>query len=85
MTSSTPDTTGPTPGTGWTVTGQMEQQKLDGAGNFTDGITVTFQTQYGHQGSVFVPRNQFTPEVVRQAIISQARTMDQVAALGAGY
>jgi hypothetical protein len=83
MTSMDPDTT-PTPGAGWSVTGQMEQQKLDGTGTFQDGIVVSFVTQFGQQGTVFVPKARFTPELVRAEIVSAARTMDQVHMLADG-
>lgn len=81
MTSSLPLPDPSTHGTGWQITGQMEQQKIDGAGTFQDGIVVSFVTQSGQPGTVFVPRAQFTPANVHAAVTSQARVMDQITGL----
>lgn len=74
MTSSAPGQ----PGTGWAVTSQQESSKVSPANQIVPGYDVFFVTQYQQHGSVFLPREAYTPERVRQAITEQATSMDAV-------
>lgn len=65
-------------GKGWTVTGQTETAQLDGGNKFVDGYAVAFRTQYGDEGTVFVPRARYNPTQVTAEITAQAATLDAV-------
>jgi hypothetical protein len=52
--------------------------KLSPNNTFVDGWQVNFMTQYGQHGSVFLSREQYTPENVAASIRAVATTMDQV-------
>lgn len=74
--------TPPTPNVpGWRVTGQTPTSRLDQNGRPTTGWLVSFQTARGEDGSVYVQDRFYTPEFVRQAIVSQVERMDGVAGL----
>lgn len=62
------------------VTGQMPTTALAG-GRFTKGVEVQFVTAAGNTGSVFIPDDQYTPDVVRAAIADKAAVMDAVGAI----
>jgi len=66
------------PGTGWTVTGQREEFKVGDNGQAEEGKTVSFRTQYGAIGSIWLPRLSYTADNVRAAITSAATEMDNV-------
>lgn len=66
------------PGTGWVVTGQAEEWKISDTGRAEEGKTVSFRTQYGATGSVWLPRMTYTAETVRAAITATATEMDTV-------
>lgn len=69
-----------TDGTGWSVTGQQQTQKIIN-GNVVDGWVVSFRTQHGHDGTVFVPESQYTRDKVAEAVTGQAATMDAITTL----
>lgn len=65
----------------WIVESQMETTDVNAAGQFVPGIRVTFRTQHGIVSSVFVPRDRFSPDYVRQAIQAHAEELDAVQSL----
>lgn len=72
---------GMTPGGGWEVTGQVEGVKPDNTGKFVAGVTVSFHTNTGQTGSVFIPDTQYTPENVKRLVAAKADMMTAVAGL----
>lgn len=75
---SEPTVGSPTPGRGWTVTGQTQEEKMDGNGRFTEGWTISFLTQYGVAGSVWLPDARYNAANVAAAISDKAATIDAV-------
>lgn len=71
----------PAPAAGWTVTGQQETMDLSPQGTYVNGVKVSFRTASGAIGSVFVPMDAFTPELVRQKVAAAAATVEHVAGL----
>lgn len=69
------------PATGWVIISQQETLQPGPGGRVTEGIVVRFTTASGQEGSVFVPRSQYTPINVRAAVAAHAATLDQVAKL----
>lgn len=67
-----------TPGTGWSISTQQEAAEVADNQTIVNGIRVYFRTQYGQTGSVFLPRDNYTPATVREAVTMQAATMDTV-------
>lgn len=65
----------------WQVTGQAERTDIAADGTPVRGMVVYFTTGAGHQGSVFVPASQYTPDTVRAMIAAAAARMDAVGAL----
>lgn len=74
----------PPPVTSWQVTGQAERTDIANDGTPVRGVVVYFLTGAGHQGSVFVPATQYTPDNVRAMIAKAAAQMDAVGALTSG-
>lgn len=66
------------PGTGWRIESQTESSEVSPANAIVQGFRVYFVTQYQQHGSVFIPREAYTPERVRQAVIDQVTAMDTV-------
>lgn len=71
----------PASSTGWKVVGQTETMGLDPLGKAVDGIRVTFQTTRGITGTVFVPKDRYTPDNVTAAIKAAVGTLHTVADL----
>lgn len=69
---------GSTQGAGWTVTSTSPNTNVDTAGRVVKGYTVAFQTGLGHQGTVFVPESQFSPDIVRGMVKAQAAIVDEI-------
>lgn len=65
----------------WTVTGQAEQMNLDDQGAFVPGVTVSFRTADGHNGTVWLPNTRYTLDAVRAAIAERAAAFQAVAKL----
>lgn len=66
----------------WEILGQAEDYaQVGGQGPFVQGIVVTFKTASGVQGSVFVPREQYALERVRELVNAQASTAEAIAGL----
>lgn len=69
---------------GWTVTGQREDQQLPpGAAAFVKGVAVSFATNAGNAGSVFVPYTTYSPTTVAAAVSERAAQLDAITALSA--
>lgn len=66
------------PGTGWQLESQQETSEVSPTNAIVQGYRIHFVTQYGAHGSVFLPREAYTADRVRQAIVAQASTMDAV-------
>lgn len=70
--------------TGWSVTGTAETTDVDATGKFVKGILVSFHTTGGHDGSVFLPVDQATPDRVRAVIEARVAQLDDITALTGG-
>lgn len=67
--------------TTWQVTGTMESRQFAPDGTPVDGYTVYYRTGAGHDGTVFIPRAQWSAEAARQAIAPAAALLDKVNSL----
>lgn len=65
----------------FTVTRQLQTQRINASGSVEDGFEVEFRTQGGTTGRVFVPIEQYAPEFVRSAIEDVVARIDAVAQL----
>jgi hypothetical protein len=65
----------------WTIIGQAEEFRQNKAGAFVSGVTVTFTTAGGQQGSVFLPNEEYTEANVKKAVGDRASVMANVAGL----
>lgn len=74
--------TTPTAHTGWTITSQVQGQQLVGTA-FVQGVTVSFTTTAGNQGSVFVPLAGYTIDTVSAAVSARAAQLDAISNLTA--
>jgi hypothetical protein len=63
---------------GWHVVGQQETMGLDPMGRAVDGVKVTFQTDRGLTGTVFVPRDRYNPDNVKAAILQAVGSLHTV-------
>ena len=68
--------------TSYKVDSQTPGVGPDARGQFTDGYTVHFTTGLGNQGTVFIPRRDYTPERAIAAIRAHAQELDQVTQSG---
>lgn len=66
---------------GWTVTGQVDTTDFDMTGRAVRGWRVSFVTNAGVSGSVFVPKSIYTVENVRAAIAADVQTLNAVQGL----
>lgn len=71
----------PASGSGWSVESQTETTQVGPGTAVTNGITVGFVTGLGVHGTVFVPRDQYNPARVREAILAAASQLDAVASM----
>lgn len=69
------------PGRGWRVTAQTETTQLGPSGRYEDGMLVSFTTQHGVEGSVFVPRRLLTAAAVRDQVAAHAAELDAISRL----
>lgn len=60
---------------GWHVISQQQTTVPDATGRFIDGVTVTFQTDNGITGSVFVPFGQYNPAEIIKRVQQRAESM----------
>lgn len=65
----------------WHVTTQVQQAGRTAAGAFVPGVLIGFATDNGHQGTIFLPQAQYTPEAVSAAVTEQVRLMRDVGGL----
>lgn len=65
-------------GVTWRIVSQQETTRPDNSGRFVSGVLVMFQTSNGLTGSVFVPDQQYTPDVVRQLVQQRVDLMTAV-------
>lgn len=72
------------PASSWQVTGQIEGQQFNESHQLVPGVTITFTTGQGHQGTVFVPQAQYNPARVRELVGQRAALMDEVGGLSSG-
>lgn len=76
--------TNPKPGPGqvtWRITSQVEQIGRVSTGQFVNGVLVNFTTNDQHSGQVFIPKEQYTAEHVREAVVAAVQTMVEVGGL----
>lgn len=66
----------------YTVTNQVQSNKLIPGVGLQDGYTVYWATTDGHQGNVWVPANQYNADRVRSQILASIATMREVAQSG---
>jgi hypothetical protein len=66
------------PQTGWKVIGQVQVTEADPQGRAARGVRVSFTTNLGVSGSVFVAEDRYHPDNVRAAVAAAAAAMDQV-------
>lgn len=78
----------PAPGdvTSFTVTGQSERDVVQSAGPPTRGVTISFRTGQGNEGTVWVPYSTYNqgPAAVKPLIQAAASLMDQNGAITSG-
>lgn len=77
-------TNNPNPSSGWRVTAIQETLKPGVNGQVLDGYNVMFTTGGGISDSVFVPKAQYNPDAIINAIAPVAATHDAVQALTVG-
>lgn len=70
-----------TPPITWRITGQLETQQAGASGTYTPGVQVSFLLSNGDIGTVFVPRSQYTPDNVRNAVHAWAMNMAEISGL----
>lgn len=66
---------------GWKVIGQMETMGRDPLGKAVDGVQVTFQTNRGITGTVFIPKDRYNADNVKAAIVAAVGQLHTVADL----
>lgn len=69
------------PGVTWKVTQQVEKVGVLPDGRFGQGVEVFFQMSNGTSGSVFIPRTDYSPDMVSLAVTEKARAMHIVGRL----
>ena len=65
----------------WSVVSQQEQTQPGPNGQLTDGMVVTFLTESGVTGTVFVPLTQYSAATVRQLINDKVSIIESVNSL----
>lgn len=75
----TPNPSAPPPA--WRVTSQLHTTRATEGGRFQTGWVVSFRTAAGHDGEVFVPDAQYTPDYVRAQISAYQPVIDSVGTL----
>lgn len=64
-----------------TNVGQQERTELDASGTAVRGYRVSFTTESGVSGSVFVPASRYTVANVKAEVMAAAHQLEQVAKL----
>jgi len=65
----------------WTVTSQQETTGADANGRYGEGYRITFTTDAGQSGTIFVPDAQYNQETVRNLINAKVAAMQNVIGL----
>ena len=65
-------------GTSYTIVSQREDYRKGPDDEYAQGVIVTFQTQAGNKGSVFIPDAVYTEAEVRRQVGARAARMDAV-------
>lgn len=65
----------------WAVESQVEDTVVDASGRVVRGIRVGFVTGHGVHGSVFVPVETYSADVVKAKIAAVAADLDAVSTL----
>jgi hypothetical protein len=68
----------------WRVTGQSETTGRGQNGTYDRGYRITFQTNTGLSGSVFVTKENYSKDYVLSAIRDQIKQMTEIAQLTEG-
>lgn len=68
-------------GPSWEVTAQREEMQQGPSGAFEPGMVVTFRTESGATGSVWLRMADYTVEKARATIAARAAVMESVAGL----
>ena len=66
------------PQTAWRIVGQQETTSQGPDGRIGPGYQIAFTTEKGVRGTVFVPRDMYSPDNVRAIVAAQAYQIDQV-------
>ncbi len=65
----------------WHVTTQVQQAGRADNGAFVPGVLIGFETDNGHQGTIFLPQAQYTPEAIAAAVSKRVQLMRDVGGL----
>lgn len=65
----------------WHITQQVQGLGRTPGGQYQQGVTVTFATDAGHEGQVFVLASDYTPDNVAAAVNAAARKMRDISSL----
>lgn len=67
---------------GFTITGQVETMKAQPNGQYIDGVTVSFITDTGVAGSIWVPPAQYNKDSVQGLILDRVAVINAIHSLG---
>lgn len=65
----------------WHVSAQQATNRTDASGRFISGVLVTFSADNGVSDSVFVPDNQYYPDMVKAMILARLQQHTDVLGL----
>lgn len=60
------------------IESQVEQYGTDAAGRPAEGVRVGFITEKGIRRSVFIPRDQYRPDIVKATVQAEAAKTDLI-------
>lgn len=66
----------------WSVTSQQESMGQDASGRYVSGVNVSYTTNGGLSGTIFIPDAQYNAEAVKARIEARLRAMTDVHTLG---
>lgn len=69
----------PTPS--WSVISQRPTTGQNASGQYVQGQEVRIRTGNGHEGTVFVPYDQYAPEKIKPILASLALRLDSIGSL----
>lgn len=67
---------------GYTITGQVEEMRQQPNQAYIDGVKVSFTTDTGVAGTVWVPAAKYNRDDVRAAIVARVAIINSVQSLG---